>query len=149
MRIKKYTLHILILMIILFGLSGPMFQVSASVVNPNEPCNGPSVTSSTNQPCQPTAGLESLMFRLQQLLNSVIPVLIALGVVYFVWGVVQYVIGDSEEAKKKGRDRMIFGIIGLAVIIGLWGLVFIVTNTFGLGTGVAPSNTDLQNLLPR
>ena len=66
------------------------------------------------------------------ILNTVIPVLIVLGIVYFVWGVVQYVMASEEEAKKKGRDRMIFGIIGLVVIFGMWGLVGIVTNTFGL-----------------
>ena len=61
-----------------------------------------------------------------------VPVFIALGVLYFVWGVVQYVVFDEEEAKKKGRDRMIYGIVGLAVIIGLWGLVNLARNTFGL-----------------
>ena len=35
-------------------------------------------------------------------------------------------------AKKKGRDRVIYGIIGLAVIIAMWGLVKILTDTFGL-----------------
>jgi hypothetical protein len=64
-------------------------------------------------------------------MGAVVPVLIALGVIYFVWGVVSYVIASDEEAKKAGRDRMIFGIIGLAVIIGMWGLVNILGNTFG------------------
>ncbi|HEY4502969.1 MAG TPA: pilin [Candidatus Paceibacterota bacterium] len=84
--------------------------------------------------------------RISTLLNSVLPVLVALGVVYLVWGVVQYVIGDSDEAKKKGKDKIIFGIIGLVVIVGLWGLVYIVLDTFGLGGDAAPSN--LNNLLP-
>lgn len=76
--------------------------------------------------------LFGLLCRIGQLLNAVVPVLIALGVLYFVWGVVQYVIASDEEAKKAGRNRIIFGIIGLAVIIGLWGLVSLLRNTFGL-----------------
>ena len=64
-------------------------------------------------------------------LGAIVPVLIALGVVYFIWGVVSYVIASDEEAKSAGRNRMIFGIIGLAVIIGMWGLVNILGNTFG------------------
>jgi hypothetical protein len=43
---------------------------------------------------------------------------------------VQFVIADDEEAKTKGRNRMIWGIIGLVVIVGMWGLVKIVKDTF-------------------
>jgi len=83
--------------------------------------------------------LFGVLCRLGQLFNAVIPVLIALGVLYFVWGVVQYVISSDEEAKKAGRDRIIYGIIGLAVIIGVWGLVNFLRNTFGLN-----NNTNVQ-----
>lgn len=88
----------------------------------------------TSPPLQSCSGngLGSLLCNIQQLLSSVVPVLMALGVAYFVWGVVQYVIRDDEEAKKKGRDKIIYGIIGMAVIIGFWGLVTLVVNTFHL-----------------
>ena len=65
------------------------------------------------------------------ILNSIIPILMVLGVLYFVWGVVTYVIKDDEEAKKKGRNRIIYGILGLVVIVGLWGIVTMVIKTFG------------------
>jgi mannose/fructose/N-acetylgalactosamine-specific phosphotransferase system component IID len=99
--------------------------------------------------CDAATGLSKMLCNIQGLFNAVIPLLIALGVVYFVWGVVRYMIGDSEEAKKKGKDGIIFGIIGLAVIISLWGLVTIVLNTFGLENSSAPSPSDLQKLLPQ
>jgi hypothetical protein len=83
--------------------------------------------------------IEDLIFQFQQILNSIVPVLVALGVVYFVWGVVQYVIADGEEAKKKGKDRIIYGVIGFAVIVGLWGLVNIVVKTFFPNSISAPS----------
>ena len=76
--------------------------------------------------------IQGLLCKFNELLSAVLPVLIALGVVFFVWGVITYVVSGDEEAKKKGRDRMIYGIIGLVVIVGMWGLVKIVTNTFGL-----------------
>ena len=98
--------------------------------------------------CAPVAGLSYMFCRVSMLLNAVLPVLVALGVVYFVWGVVQYVIGDSDEAKKKGRDRIIFGLIGLAVIISLWGLVYLIVDTFRLDNR-APAPGYLNSLLPR
>jgi len=95
-------------------------------------------STTTTGTCDALTGLGKLICQIQQILNSIIPVLVALGVVYFVWGVVQYVIADGEEAKKKGRDRIIYGIIGLAIIVGLWGLVNIVTTTFDIGGKAAP-----------
>ena len=75
--------------------------------------------------------LLGVLCRVGQILNSVVPVLVALGVVYFVWGVISYVIAGDEEAKAKGRNKIIYGIIGLAVIVAMWGLVRILTNSFG------------------
>ncbi len=93
-------------------------------------------TGGASSVCDPTLAttgtLFTLLCRFGQLLNAVVPVLIALGVIYFVWGVITYVIASEEEAKKAGRSRRIYGIIGLAVSIGLWGLVNLLRNTFGL-----------------
>ncbi|MES2023208.1 MAG: pilin [Patescibacteria group bacterium] len=78
--------------------------------------------------------IDWLLCRVGDLLNTVVPVLIALGVVYFIWGVVTYVVAGDEEAKKTGRDRMIYGIIGLVVIVSIWGLVSILKSTFNLSS---------------
>jgi len=98
------------------------------------------VGTSTNQcDVSQTGNLFGLICKFGQLFNAIVPVLIALGVLYFVYGVVQFVIASDEEAKTAGRDRIIFGIIGLAVIIGVWGLVNFLRNTFGLN-----NNTNIQ-----
>ena len=103
----------------------------------------PLVTFAANTDCTTLDGIGKLLCQAHRILNSVLPVLVALGVVYLVWGVVQYVIGDADEAKKKGRDTIIYGLIGLAVIIGLRGFVNIVVTTFDLGGVSAPT---LQSL---
>ncbi|MCX6751653.1 MAG: pilin [Candidatus Nomurabacteria bacterium] len=94
---------------------------------------------------QPTGGrcssveqfgtIQSIICKIGDILDIIIPILIILAVVYFIWGVITYFISDDEEAKKKGRDRIIYGIIGLVVIVAVWGLVGIVNRTFGLGVG--------------
>lgn len=90
-------------------------------------------TSGSATLCSPQIqNLGDVVCKIGSILNSVIPVMIVAGVVFFVWGVVSFVISNDEEAKTKGRNRMIWGIIGLVVIVGMWGLVRIVTNTFGL-----------------
>jgi len=44
--------------------------------------------------------------------------------------------GQDEEAKKTGKNRMIWGIIGLVAIVAMWGLVSLLTTTFGLNNNV-------------
>ncbi|MEK7175276.1 MAG: pilin [Patescibacteria group bacterium] len=64
--------------------------------------------------------------------SAVIPLIFALALAMFIWGVVQYVIKDEEKAKKEGQQFMLWGVIALAVMISVWGLVGILTNTFGI-----------------
>lgn len=71
--------------------------------------------------------------------KTVIPLLFAIAMVIFIWGVVQFVInGDDAEKKEKGRTFMIWGIIGLTVMVGVWGLVGVVARTFGINGSVLP-----------
>ena len=86
--------------------------------------------------CNTFTGIEKILCQIGKILNSIIPLLLALGMIYFIWGVVQYVIGGDEENKKKGRDHIIYGLIGLSVMVGVWGLVNIVIKTFGLSGGL-------------
>lgn len=76
--------------------------------------------------------IQGVLCTIRDIMNTIIPILIVLGVIYFIWGVITYMIGADEEAKKKGRDKIIYGIIGLVVIVAMWGLVGLITRTFGL-----------------
>ncbi len=61
-----------------------------------------------------------------------IPVLFSMAIVAFLYGVQKYILaGASEDKVKEGRDMMIYGIIGLAVMFSVWGLVRLVINTVG------------------
>ena len=76
--------------------------------------------------------LATILCKLSVLINTIIPILITLGVVYFIWGVISYVIAKEDEAKTKGRDMMIYGLIGLLVIVSVWGLVNVLKRSFGI-----------------
>jgi FtsH-binding integral membrane protein len=65
------------------------------------------------------------------LLTPVVALLIGFALVVFLYGLLQYVSkGDNAEERTKARDFIIFGIIGLFVMISVWGLVGILLNTF-------------------
>ncbi len=96
--------------------------------------------------------IQNILTKITNLFGQLLPVLISFGVLYFIWGVINYFIADSEEAKQKGRDTVVFGVIGLAVIVSVWGLVGLVNQTFGLSgsTGLLGQNapTNISNLAP-
>jgi uncharacterized membrane protein len=75
-------------------------------------------------------GAQSIISTITGILNTLIPVLITVAVVYFIWGVIQYTVSTDEEAKKKAKTGIIQGLIGLFVIVSFWGIIAIVKSTF-------------------
>ncbi len=70
-------------------------------------------------------------------MDKVVVLLMAAAVVYVVWGAFQMI--SSETKRESGRDTVIYGIIGLFVMISIWGFVNILQRTFNLqGSYVNP-----------
>ena len=68
-----------------------------------------------------------------EILTPLIPFIFGLALLGFLWGAAQFIFkADNEEARKKGSQKMIYGIIALFVMISVWGLVKIITTTFGV-----------------
>ncbi len=74
-----------------------------------------------------------ILTKINQLINTAMPVLIAFAVLYFVWNVIQYTITNDEEGKKKAKSGIITGLIGLFIIVAFWGIIAVVMNTLGVG----------------
>lgn len=89
-----------------------------------------------------TAG--TIIGDVSRIIGYIIPVLISLAVVYFVWGVIQYTVSTDEEAKKKAKSGIIQGLIGLFIILSFWGIVRVIQNTFGV-SGVQLNSTDIPS----
>lgn len=72
-------------------------------------------------------------------LRIILPVLVLLALVFFIIGVLKYIMSQGDEAARtEARHMMINGIIALFVIVSVWGLVAIINNTFSVGQGGAP-----------
>jgi len=74
------------------------------------------------------------------ILNDIVPILMVLATVVFLWGVMQFIYyADNEEKRASGKMFIIYGLIGLFVIIAMWGLVAVLVSTFGLESlGIPP-----------
>lgn len=74
------------------------------------------------------------------ILSPVVPLLIGLAVVLFVYGVIKFMFSSGGEGREEGKDFMFWGIIGIFVMVSVWGLVAILQSTFQLTN----SPTDIQ-----
>jgi hypothetical protein len=76
-------------------------------------------------------------------LNPIIFFLFAAAMVYFLYGVAQYFLSPgNEEIRKKSKTQMIWGIIGLFVMVAVFGIMQIILNTWGAKNVVIQSNGD-------
>ena len=79
---------------------------------------------------------DSLITDVGALIVLLIPVVIAIGVLFFIWGLVQYIAASGDEAaKEEGKRKMIWGVIALFVIISVWGLVALLNELTGVDQG--------------
>lgn len=87
----------------------------------------------------------SLFAKVNSILNSILPIIIAISVIYFVYNALMYMIAADEDRKKEAKSKMIYGIIALFVMVSVWGLVNVLSGTFGFTTTTAPSLPSLPN----
>lgn len=82
--------------------------------------------------------VDSLITTVSGWLNSLIPLIIGIAVIVFLWGVVQYITAGSDSDKRKeGGYLMAYGIVGLFVMISVWGLVNFVSDASGVSDDVS------------
>jgi len=65
------------------------------------------------------------------ILTPLVSLLVGGAVVVFLWGMFKFIKAEGDE-KEKGKDFMIWGIVGIFIMISVWGLVNILTNSFNL-----------------
>ena len=67
------------------------------------------------------------------LLKAIVPLLFAIALATFIYGVFDFIRASAsgEETGEK-KQFMIWGIVALAVMFSVWGLVSLLQNTFGI-----------------
>ena len=69
------------------------------------------------------------------IINLLIPLVIALTFIVFLWGIVQaWILGGGDETKvTQGKQIAIWGIIVFVVMIGVWGILALIrSGLFGI-----------------
>jgi len=66
--------------------------------------------------------------------TDLVPIFIGFAIVVFFWGILKF-IGNAGDQKaiEDGKKIMIWGLVGLFVIVSMWGLVGFLQETLNIG----------------
>ena len=68
---------------------------------------------------------------------KVIPLLGVIAFLIFIWGVARFIkSAGSEKEVKDSKNLLIWGVIGLFVMVSIWGIIFFLRSEFGFGGDV-------------
>ena len=84
---------------------------------------------------QGISGLTTLVDSIGGIVAKVIPIMFALAIIYFFWGLIQF-IRSAGDPKKASEDKsiMIYGVIAIAVMVSIYGLVAWLQTNLGVDT---------------
>ena len=93
-------------------------------------------------------GINGLFTASMDLLNNIVLFLISLAIVWFIWNVIKYTMTEQDGGKEKAKGQMIWGIVAIAVIVSIWGVVAILQNIFGTdGAGRVKTYSELEGMI--
>ena len=79
-------------------------------------------------------GVKGLLRAFGGILGLIVPVLFSLSLVYFFWGVTQFILKDAgnDKTREDGKKKMIWGLIALFVFVSIYGIL----SAFGSAIGI-------------
>lgn len=88
-------------------------------------------------------GLPSLFIFILNFINKVSVFIISLTLLLFLWGIFKLVAsGKDSKERAEAKGYIVWGIIALAIMVSVWGLVNLVRSSFGLG---GPANVQMPD----
>ncbi len=84
-----------------------------------------------------TTYFSSIIDGIGGLIRGAIPVVFALAILVFIWGIFKaFILGGSDPDKQKeGKSLMLYAVIGFFAMVAIWGLV----NLLGTIVGLTPT----------
>jgi len=83
---------------------------------------------------QSLGGLETLLKSVGRLIDVALPIVVAIALLAFFWGLAKLIWGGAE-AVAEGKSLMIWGIVALFVMVSVWGLVRFIGDAVGISSG--------------
>jgi hypothetical protein len=66
------------------------------------------------------------------ILQMFVNVIVSLAIVYFLWGVAKFIRAEDDKGREEGKKQILWGLVGLFVMLSVWGLLNVLKTTFPL-----------------
>jgi len=67
------------------------------------------------------------------IINPIIILAFAVALLVFFWGLVQFIMSETADAKRKdGSKKIIYGLLGMFVMLSVYGIIRLILDTFGI-----------------
>jgi len=67
------------------------------------------------------------------IINPIITVLFVVATVWFMVGLIRYFLPQGNEGEReKGKQHMVWGLVGMFLMISVFGIMRLIVNTFGV-----------------
>lgn len=80
--------------------------------------------------------IKDLLKDFRSLLDLVVPIVFGLALIFFFYGLAQFIRSVSEKTLEEGKNKMIWGVIALFVMVSIWGIIKYIGDSVGISTGV-------------
>lgn len=81
-------------------------------------------------------GRELLRKLAKVIINPIISVAFAVALVTFLVGIIEFISdGEKSDGRQKGRDHILWGLIGMGIMFAAFALLRLVTSTFSIDQG--------------
>ena len=78
------------------------------------------------------------------IINPLITFLFALAIVFFLYGVFEFIMNqENEEKKTTGKSHIVWGIVGITIMMGVWTILNMVLATFNI-KGIDPKEGTVE-----
>ena len=80
--------------------------------------------------------LTNIINQIGNIINLLIPIAFAAALLFFFWGLAQYIMASGDDtSKEQGKQKMLWGIIALFVMSSIWGIVGFIGDALGIDQG--------------
>ncbi|MCA9353676.1 hypothetical protein KC842_02280 [Candidatus Nomurabacteria bacterium] len=65
------------------------------------------------------------------IINPLIILMFAVALIIFLYGVIEFIAIKTDQARKNGKNHMLWGVIGMFIMVSVFTILRIIANTVG------------------